>query len=101
MSNNNDWTDRKRSLLKTSVMMLPVLFYFNKNRKAILGTVTHFKQSYYNPHDINLNYGTEYHVKELSIRLFFGYFAGCAVSHYFYGAKVVIVDAKTEEILSD
>ncbi len=60
------------------------------------------KQSHYHPDEINLGYGNLFHAKELSIRLFFGYFIGAFASTLMFGVEPPpVFDAETEEILSD
>jgi hypothetical protein len=101
MVKNNSYIDEKRNAVKIGLMILPSMFYFHKNRAALLKSAYATKNSYYNPGDQGLGYGTLHHVKEFAARLFFGYLLGVGVSSYLYGFKKVDLDAKTLEILDD
>ena len=84
-----DYTDDKRAAIKFTLMMVPALFYFHKNRAALLKSAYSQRSSYYNPGDQGLGYGTLHHVKEVGARLFFGYLIGAGLANYFYGFKKV------------
>ena len=96
-----DYTDDKRAALKFTLMILPALFYFHKNRAQLLKSAYSQKSSYYNPGDQGLGYGGLHHAKEIGARVFLGYFVGAGASVYFFGFKKVQLDSQTLEILED
>lgn len=84
-------SDTKRQLIHTAFTFLPAMRYFHVHRKVLLRGQMFRKTSYYDPKTAN-SFGTSnmnqtHHLKELTVRLCFGYLAGWLVSSYMYGAK--------------
>ena len=88
----------RRNMMHYGIMLFPAILYFNKNRASLLGTFRSQGPSAINP---MFESGKFYHVKEICIRLFFGYFAGVLISATYYGPRVIKIDAKVEEIMTD
>ena len=83
--------ETKRSITLTAFTLLPAMRYFHVHRKVLLRGHMFRKTSYYDPKTAaslgTSNMNQTHHMKELTIRLFFGYLAGWVTSTYLFGAK--------------
>lgn len=84
--------ETKRSLIQSFLTVFPSVYYFNKNKKVILGSSIKQKSSYYSPESTGLYSGTinrMHHFKEIGFRLFLGAIVGFAATTYLFGLKEI------------